>query len=144
MILHNNNATECYTIVDLTTGNTASGIVYSSNNIIERENIGYATGITLNLESKEQKRFVITGSTSGDTVLSFVNTDNIDFFSVDFSANTTVNFTMPATVYMQTYEVDNDRWNSTTKVLTVAAGLYTLTFSYANSVYRLNCSDIYV
>jgi hypothetical protein len=118
---------------------------YSGNTVI-RQNLAYATGITLNLSGLEEKRFVITGATTGNITFSFSNTTNVEFFSVDLSGSTTVAITNPSTVRMQQYEVDNSRWVSATKVLTLAAGNYQLVYSYnpSNALYKLNCSDKYV
>jgi len=117
---------------------------FAKTQLIDRTTIAYSSStINLNLDSLEQKRFIIS-NISGDVTLSFSNITNVDFFSVDFSASTTVNITMPSTVRMQSYEVNNGRWNATTRVITVSAGLYTLTFSYDGSLYRVNCSDQYI
>jgi nitrogen fixation protein FixH len=116
-----------------------------SGNTIYRVNLPYSTGITLNISSLEQKRFVITGNTTGNATVTISNSANAEVFTLDIlSATTTVALTLPSTVRMQNYEVTNSRWVSATRVLTLPSGRYQLTFGYNGTVYLLNCSDKYV
>ncbi len=99
--------------------------------------------IALDLNSRKQRRFVITGNTPSST-FSFTNATNVQVFSVDLDCSGTIAIIMPSTVRMQTYEVTNSRWVSVTHILTLSAGKYTLSFSYDGTVYRCNASDLYV
>lgn len=115
-----------------------------STDAIVRENIDYSSSIVLDLEDVQQKRFVIDDAVSGNINFSFTNTGNVELFTIDLSASTAVSLNMPATVRMQKYESDNERWNTSTRTLDLAIGVYTLTFAFDGTLYKLNCSEQYI
>jgi len=101
--------------------------------VITRTPVSISAGtLTLDLDSKDQKKFENTTAISSDFTIAFSNTTNAEIFSLIILITGSVAITMPSTVIME--KVDG-RFVNGTKILTltgVTAEPFELSFSKMN------------
>jgi hypothetical protein len=88
-----------------------------------REAVSITAGtLSLDMASRRMRNFDVTSAQSSNFSVAIANSSNLVNFRLTLRITGTVVVTMPTTIVMDYAETINERWNSTSKALTLVGG----------------------
>lgn len=116
---------------------------------VDRTAVAISSGtLTLDLNNKRKRRFQLSSTASSNFTIALSNTTNVSVFTLDLNISGTVAITMPSTFRMSQVEADfNNRWNSSTRVLTLTGDTdspFELSATYDGAIYKLKASQKFI